>query len=324
LLERIAEDPILRDVKIIAEAWDAGGAYQVGSFSERRWAEWNGRFRDDVRRFWLGEPGTMGVFATRICGSSDLYQHSGKGPECSVNFISSHDGFTLNDLVSYKYKHNEANGENNRDGPGVTYSENCGVEGATNDPAIEALRNRLIKNHLLTLFVSRGVPMLLGGDEFRRTQQGNNNAYCQDNEISWYDWSYLQKHVEIQRFTRGIIAFRRTHAVLRKEAFYTDADLRWFGPQGLAPDWTNPHRKSLACLIFGQSEPDLFLMFNAAAEPAEFLIPTNAARRVWHLVLDTSRESPEDFHFAGNEVSLAGQKIFRAGPQSSAILLARA
>ena len=189
LLERIAEDPILRDVKLIAEAWDAGGAYQVGSFAERRWAEWNGRYRDDVRRFWRGDEGMVGLLASRICGSADLYQASGKGPESSINIVTCHDGFTLNDLVSYRHKHNEANGEDNRDGIDENYSENYGIEGQTDDPQIEATRKRQIKNLILTLFVSRGVPMLLGGDEFRRTQRGNNNAYCQDNEISWYDWT---------------------------------------------------------------------------------------------------------------------------------------
>ena len=189
LLERIAEDPILRDVKLIAEAWDAAGAYEVGSFSERRWAEWNGRYRDDVRRFWRGDEGMLGLFASRICGSADIYTKSGKGPEGSINFVTCHDGFTLNDLVSYRYKHNEANGENNRDGTDANFSENYGAEGETTDAGIEILRKRQIKNFLLTLLISRGVPMLLGGDEFRRTQGGNNNAYCQDNETSWFDWS---------------------------------------------------------------------------------------------------------------------------------------
>ncbi len=203
LLEGIAEDPILRDVKIIAEAWDAGGAYQVGDFSTKRWTEWNGRFRDDVRRFWIGDAGMIGSFASRICGSSDLYRSSGKGPASSLNFVTCHDGFTLNDLVSYKQKHNYENGEFSRDGTDANYSDNCGVEGPSEDPAVEGMRNRLIKNFLLTLFISRGVPMLLGGDEFRRTQRGNNNAYCQDNEVSWFDWSLLEKHKEIHRFTRG-------------------------------------------------------------------------------------------------------------------------
>ena len=241
LLERIAEDPILRDVKIIAEAWDAAGAYEVGSFSERRWAEWNGRYRDDVRRFWRGDDGMLGLFASRICGSADIYAKSGKGPESSINFVTCHDGFTLNDLVSYRHKHNEANGENNHDGTDANFSENYGAEGETTDAGIESMRKRQIKNFLLTLLISRGVPMLLGGDEFRRTQGGNNNAYCQDNETSWYDWSYLEQHREIFRFTRGMIAFRRAHPILSKEQFYTDAEIHWFGPQGDCP--TGPTRK---------------------------------------------------------------------------------
>lgn len=323
LLERIAEDPILRDVKIIAEAWDVGGAYQVGSFSERRWAEWNGRFRDDVRRFWLGEPGMMSLFATRICGSSDIYQRSGKGPECSINFITCHDGFTLNDLVSYKHKHNEGNGENNHDGPQENYSDNCGVEGATNDSAVEALRKRLIKNYLLTLFVSRGIPMLQGGDEFRRTQQGNNNAYCQDNEISWYDWRLVEQHIEIYRFARGMIRFRHGHPALRKESFYSTSEIRWFSPAGTPPDWFDPQQRSLACLIFGQKDAALFVMFNAASEPVEFSIPAAAGAGVWYLAVDTSRSTPEDLFDPGKELSLQPKTSFRAGPRSSAILVAQ-
>ncbi len=232
LLERTAEDPILRDVKIIAEAWDAAGAYEVGSFSERRWAEWNGRYRDDVRRFWRGDDGMLGLFASRICGSADIYTESGKGPEGSINFVTCHDGFTLHDLVSYREKHNEANGENNHDGTDANFSDNYGAEGETTDTGIASIRKCQIKNFLLTLLISRGVPMLLGGDEFRRTQGGNNNAYCQDNETSWHDWSRLDQHRDIFRFTRGMIAFRRAHPILSKEQFYTDAEIHWFGPQG--------------------------------------------------------------------------------------------
>jgi glycogen operon protein len=257
LLEGIAEDPILRDIKIIAEAWDAGGAYQVGSFSTQRWTEWNGRFRDDVRRFWAGDAGMLGPFASRICGSSDLYQSSGKGPARSLNFVTCHDGFTLNDLFSYQQKHNDENGEFNRDGTDANYSDNCGVEGPSQDPAVESLRGRLIKNALLTLFISRGVPMLLAGDEFRRTQRGNNNAYCQDNEVSWFDWGLLEKHKEIHRFARGMIAFRRAHRVLRQENFYADSDIKWFAPNSAAPDWRDPRQKSFACLITGRTESDL-------------------------------------------------------------------
>jgi isoamylase len=323
LLESIAEDPILRDVTLIAEAWDAGGAYQVGSFSESRWAEWNGRFRDDVRRFWLGEAGMMGLFASRICGSADLYQRSGKGPENSLNFVTSHDGFTLNDLVSYKQKHNEENGEYGRDGTDANYSDNCGVEGPSDSPAVEALRNRLIKNFLLTLFTSRGVPMLLSGDEFRRTQRGNNNAYCQDSAVSWIDWSFLEKYREIHRFARGMITFRRAHPVLRKPAFYTAADIQWFGPQGTAPAWADPGRKSFACLILGESEPDLFLMFNADKAPSDFSIPAAPGNKIWRLAIDTSRQAPEDLYEPGEEPSMQDQVDFRVEPRSSAILLAR-
>lgn len=321
LLEDIAEDPILRDIKIIAEAWDAGGAYQVGSFSTHRWSEWNGRFRDDVRRFWLGDAGTMGALASRICGSSDLYRESCKGPASSLNFITSHDGFTLNDLVSYQRKHNHENGENNRDGSNANYSDNCGVEGPSDDPVVEGMRNRLIKSFLLTLFVSRGVPMLLGGDELRRTQRGNNNAYCQDNEVSWFDWSLGKKYRDIHRFARGMIAFRRAHPVLRREVFYTEADIKWFGSGGGVPGWTDERQKCFACLILGQEEPDLFLMFNADTRFVDFAIPPLLAGKIWRLAADTSRSAPDDIFEAGKEPSMQGRVTFRVEPRSSAILL---
>jgi glycogen operon protein len=322
LLEGIAEDPILRDVKIIAEAWDAGGAYQVGDFSTKRWTEWNGKFRDDVRRFWAGDAGMMGLFADRICGSSDLYRSSGKGPASSLNFVTCHDGFTLNDLVSYKRKDNYENGELNRDGTDANYSDNCGVEGPSEDPIVEGMRNRMIKNFLLTLFVSRGVPMLLGGDEFRRTQRGNNNAYCQDNEVSWFDWSLLEKHKEIYRFARGMIAFRRAHPVLRRKIFYTDADIKWFAPNGANPDWADQRQKSFACLILGATERDLFLLFSADTTSVEFYLPALPAGKAWRLVADTSRTAPDDFFDPGKEPSMQGQIGFRLMPRSSAILLA--
>ena len=321
LLEGIAEDPILRDVKIIAEAWDAGGAYQVGGFSTRRWTEWNGRFRDDVRRFWIGDPGMIGSFASRICGSSDIYQSSGKGPASSLNFVTCHDGFTLNDLVSYRQKHNDENGEFNRDGADANYSDNCGVEGPSKDPGIESMRNRLIKNFLLTLFISRGIPMLLGGDEFRRTQRGNNNAYCQDNEVSWFDWSLLETHKEIQRFTRGMIAFRRAHPVLRRERFYTDADIKWFAPNGGPPEWSDQAQKSFACLILGETEPNLFILFNADTAAVEFVIPPLPTGKSWRLAVDTSRAAPNDLFDSDKEPLVQSQVVFRLEPRSSAILL---
>ena len=322
LLERIAEDPILRDVKIIAEAWDTAGAYEVGSFSERRWAEWNGRYRDDVRRFWRGDDGMLGLFASRICGSADIYTKSGKGPESSINFVTCHDGFTLNDLVSYRTKHNEANGENNHDGTDANYSENYGVEGKTTDVLIEGVRKSQIKDLLLTLFISRGVPMLLGGDEFRRTQSGNNNAYCQDNETSWYDWSCLKKHEEIFRFTRGMIAFRRAHPILSKEQFYSDAEIQWFGPNGGSPNWSDWNAKQFACLIHEDQRNSLYLMFNAWAEAADFGLPPLLPGTRWHLAVNTSHESPQDLCAAGEEPLWEDPRNYHLSHRASAVLLA--
>jgi isoamylase len=324
LLEQIAEDPILRETKLIAEAWDAAGAYQVGSFSERRWAEWNGRYRDDVRRFWRGDDATLGTFASRICGSADIYAKSGKGPECSINFVTCHDGFTLNDLVSFRYKHNAANGEGNRDGAEENFSDNHGIEGHTEERAVESVRKRQIKNFLFTLFISRGVPMLLGGDEFRRTQGGNNNAYCQDNEISWYDWRYLQQHEEIFRFARDMMAIRRAHPVLARERFYTDAEISWFNPSGEPPDWGDPHARQLACLIHGGVEDLLYLMFNASSEPAVFQIPAAPEGMQWRIAVDTYREAPGGSSGAGSGPFFDVRHPYRMGPRSSALLIGTA
>jgi isoamylase len=323
ILERIAEDPILRDVKIIAEAWDAAGAYEVGRFSERRWAEWNGRYRDDIRRFWRGDDGMLGSFASRICGSADLYTTSGKGPEGSINFITCHDGFTLNDLVSFNDKHNEANGENSHDGINANYSRNYGAEGETKDTGIESIRKRQIKNFLLTLFISRGVPMLSGGDELRRTQGGNNNAYCQDNETSWMDWTHLEQHQEIYRFAKGMIAFRGAHPVLRKEQFYTESEIRWFGPGGGLPNWTDPKERHLACLINEDEQRALCLIFNADSDAVDFVLPALQPGVQWHLGVDTFGETPHDLFVGGEEPLLQYPHSYRLSPRSSVILLAR-
>jgi glycogen operon protein len=285
LLKQIAEDPVLRDTKLIAEAWDAAGAYQVGSFSERRWAEWNGRYRDDVRRFWRGDAGMLGAFASRIAGSSDVYASSGKGPESSINFVTCHDGFTLADLVSYREKHNWSNGEANRDGADESYSDNYGAEGPTRDPAIVLMRERQIRNFFLTLLVSRGVPMLQAGDELGRTQQGNNNAYCQDNEITWIDWTLLEENRGRQRFVRDLIALRREHPVLSREEFYSDQDISWRDAGGRTPDWGNPEARQLACMI-REERGALYLMFNAAAEEVAFAIPPPQGGR-WRVAVDT-------------------------------------
>jgi glycogen operon protein len=324
LLERIAEDPILRDVKLIAEAWDAAGAYEVGSFSERRWAEWNGRYRDDVRRFWRGDKGMLGSFASRICGSSDIYAKSGKGPECSINFITCHDGFTLNDLVSYRHKHNEANGEDEHDGTDCDFSENFGIEGETADVSIEAARKVQIKNFLLTLLISRGVPMLLGGDEFRRSQGGNNNAYCQDNETSWYDWGCLKRNGEILSFTAGMIAFRRAHPILSEERFYTDAEVRWIGPDGKSPDWTDPNGKQITCLIREDAGHALCLMFNAGSDSVDFDLPLVSPGVRWHLAVDTTRETPGDSFGMGEELEWEYMQKYRLHSRAAAIFLAHA
>jgi glycogen operon protein len=266
----------------------------------------------------------LGLFASRICGSADIYTKSGKGPESSINFVTCHDGFTLNDLVSYRYKHNEANGENNHDGTDANFSENYGAEGETTDAGIETLRKRQIKNFLLTLLISRGVPMLLGGDEFRRTQGGNNNAYCQDNETSWCDWSQLEKHQEMYRFTRGLTAFRRAHPILSQARFYTDADIHWFSPQGDLPHWSDPKGKQLACLIQENGQVSLFLMFNASADAVNFSLPPVLPGTRWYLAVDTSGEAPQDLFAAGEEPVSEDPNICHLGPRSSAILLARA
>jgi glycogen operon protein len=322
LLERIAHDPVLRNVKMIAEAWDAAGTYQVGSFHDRRWSEWNGRFRDDVRRFWRGDPGMLGAFASRLAGSADLYEHTGKGPESSINYVTSHDGFTLNDLVSYAQKHNEANGEFNRDGPVESYSANYGVEGPTDDPEINNVRTRQIKNFLLTLLLSHGVPMLLGGDEFRRTQRGNNNAYCQDNEIGWWIWDRLDEHAHIHRFVRELIATRKAHSPLRHAGFYTDDDLQWMAPDGHTPQWDAPQARTVGCYLPDKDGLAILLLFNAGDASAEFALPPLPAGRRWHRKADTSQPSPADISPLGGSPRLDQQDHYTVAPQSSVILIA--
>ena len=320
LLERIAEDPILRDAKLIAEAWDAAGAYQVGGFSFRRWAEWNGRYRDDIRKFWRGDEGMSPYFASRISGSHDIYHGSGKGPECSINFVTCHDGLTMNDLVSYSQKHNDENGEGNRDGTDANYSNNYGVEGSTEDPAVDAVRRRQIKNMLLTLAISRGVPMILAGDEFRRTQRGNNNAYCQDNEISWVDWSLLQRNRDIFQFARGVLALRRAHPVLRRGAYYSQEELNWFDPKGKVPDWFDARQKSLACLVRAKEGAELYLMFNADGNGVRFVLPTPRSGR-WRLATDTTRPTPSNFYTPGAEVPLRNPSSYLVAGNSSVVLV---
>jgi glycogen operon protein len=320
LLAEIAENPLLRDAKLIAEAWDAAGAYQVGSFPGHRWSEWNGNYRDDVRKFWRGDPGMVGVLASRISGSADIYQKAGKEPVNSINFITCHDGFTLNDLVSYDKKHNEENGEGNRDGTDQNHSFNFGAEGPTRDTGIERARVRQIKNFIATLFLSRGVPLFLGGDEFRRTQRGNNNAFCQDNETSWYDWNLLGENEEVLRFTREMIAFRKRNNVLREVRFYTDADIAWFSPEGHVPDW-HGEGSSLACMVHG--EPRLYLMFHASESPMRFILPPAPGEGRWRVAVDTSRSTPDDICATGQEQAVIDPVSYTLPGRSMAVLLAR-
>lgn len=307
MLDMIAEDPVLRDTKIIAEAWDAAGLYQVGSFStDSRWTEWNGRFRDDIRAFFSGENGSAGNLATRIAGSSDLYQDGMRSPANSINFLTSHDGFTLYDLVSYNEKHNLPNGEENRDGCNNNISWNSGVEGPTDDPAIEELRLRRMKSMAAVLFLSQGVPMITAGDEFGKTQSGNNNAWCQDNETSWIDWSLAEKNSGLLRFFRFCISLRKAHPVFRRKSFFNPEkkEIIW---QSLHPDrtdWTDKSR-SLAFLLdgAGSNDNDFFIMMNGdRTESAIFTLPAppknltakSSRATAWKIIMDTARSSPDD------------------------------
>ncbi len=271
----------LEGTKLIAEAWDAAGLYQLGSFPGRRWSEWNGRFRDDVRRFVRGDPGLVGAVATRIAGSSDLYAWSRRPPLASVNFVTCHDGFTLNDLVSYDAKHNQANGEGNRDGSNDNLSWNCGVEGETGDPAVEALRERQIRNFAVILLVSQGVPMILAGDEARRTQRGNNNAWCQANEISWLDWDRVAANDSLRRFWKLLIDFRKRHRVLRRDSFFDGSrnergvgDVQWHGCLLGAPGWDDGSSRVLSFTLGGfGGDPDVHVILNMDDRDLDFQLP---------------------------------------------------
>jgi glycogen operon protein len=300
----IEADPILQRTHLIAEAWDAGGLYQVGDFPGERWSEWNGKFRDDLRCFLRGDENMVGVVAARMLGSPDLYEHHGREPHQCINFVTAHDGFTLDDLVSYARKHNEANGEGGRDGAPQEHSANHGAEGPTDDPAIEAVRNQQVKNFLAVLFLAQGTPMLLGGDEFRRSQGGNNNAYCQDNETSWFDWALAERHADILRFVRAMIAFRRRHAGLRRRKYLLgveapdEADppgytrVRWHGKEPDRPDWGPASRLVAYTLTRARDDVALHIVLHAGLEPLDVALPPSD--RGWRLFIDTSRPSPED------------------------------
>jgi isoamylase len=326
----IESDPLLAGSKLIAEAWDAAGLYQVGSFIGDAWKEWNGRFRDDVRSFFRGDQGTVASIAKRLLGSPDIYGHKDREAEVSVNFVTCHDGFTLNDLVSYSQKHNEANGEDNRDGANDNRSWNCGVEGPTDDPEVEMLRNRQVKNFLTVTMLSLGLPMILMGDEARRTQAGNNNAYCQDNEYSWFDWTLVVKHADVHRFVR-LVSKRRLFCDrepdeqhLSLNQLLRKATWAWHGVKLGQPDWA----ESSHTLAFSAESPDKSLCFhlllNAYWEPLEFEIPQagGTGELVWRRWIDTSLQSPEDILEWQVAPRVLGHS-YRAGPRSVVVLFAR-
>jgi isoamylase len=329
----IHQDPVISQVKLIAEPWDLGeGGYQVGNFPPG-WAEWNGKYRDTVRDYWRSTDRTLGDFANRFTGSSDLYQTSGRRPYSSINFVTAHDGFTLEDLVSYNDKHNEANGEENRDGESYNRSWNCGAEGPTGTPEVKALRARQKRNFLTTLFLSQGVPMLLGGDELGRTQRGNNNAYCQDNEISWIDWTNID--ADLLHFTRFLIQLRKDHPVFRRRRWFQGRPIRgesirdigWFRPDGQEmseEDWQKGYAKSLGVFLNGKAIPSqnpkgepvtddsFYLFFNAHHEPVRFVVPAQWGPR-WRTVLTTDKPRKWGRAFEAG-------KLQRVGPRSIVLL----
>jgi glycogen operon protein len=322
----IHQDPVLSDVKLIAEPWDVGeGGYHVGKFP-LLWSEWNGKYRDTVRDFWRGLDSNIAEFAYRFTGSSDLYEFNGRRPNASINFITAHDGFTINDLVSYNEKHNEANGEENRDGESHNRSWNCGVEGETEEPEVLRLRERQRRNFLTTLMLSQGVPMLLAGDEIGRSQGGNNNAYCQDNEISWINWELPENNTALLNFTRQLIYFRRQHPIFRRRKWFQGRaihgsgvrDIGWFNPDGgvmTEEQWLTSSTLALGIFLNGEEiatlgdrgerimDDSFFLCFNAHYEPIEFILPQGLQEREWGVLIDTDRP-----HFLNEEVRYTSDK----------------
>jgi glycogen operon protein len=336
----VQQDPVVSQVKLIAEPWDVGpGGYQVGNFPPQ-WTEWNGKYRDTVRDFWRGEPATIGEFAARITGSADLYESSGRRPAASINFVTAHDGFTLRDLVSYNDKHNDANLDNNTDGESYNRSWNCGVEGDSDDPGVLALRGRQRRNFLATLFLSQGVPMVSHGDEIGRTQRGNNNGYCQDNDLTWMDWTAVDK--DLLEFTRRVSALRHEHPVFRRRRFFdgrpvrrrgqdTLPDIEWFAPDGTEmteEDWESGFGRSIAVYLNGLGIPSsdgrgervtddsFYLCFSAHDEPIEFTVPRAEYAQSWQVEIDTMEPQKDD------GVSVAPDAVVSVGPRAIVVLRA--
>ncbi|MDP1879305.1 MAG: isoamylase [Parachlamydiaceae bacterium] len=295
VIEAISLDPILSETKLIAEAWDAGGLYQVGTFYPgTRWAEWNGRYRDVVRRFIKGTPNHKTVFATAVCGSQDLYGWR-NSPICSVNFITAHDGFSLADLVSYNEKHNTENGEDNRDGFDHNDSWNCGVEGNTTNKKIIQLRERQMRNLFVALMVSQGIPMLVMGDEYAHTRYGNNNTWCQDNQLNWFLWDKIDFHPGFHRFYRAVIDFRNQHPILKNPTFLTEEDISWHGIHPFHPDWDNDNRFIAFSLNSKNKKDGIYVAFNASHVPLTIHIPTPEKGQQWRWVINTWNPPPDDF-----------------------------
>lgn len=334
LLEALAHDPVLGKTKLIAEAWDAGGLYQVGSFpAYGRWSEWNGRYRDTLRRYLRGDIGQVADLAQQIQGSPHLY--AGRGPTASINFITSHDGFTLHDLFSYNEKHNEANGEHNRDGANDNYSWNCGHEGPSSDPAINILRRRLMKNAATILMISQGVPMITMGDELGHTKRGNNNTYCQDNELNWLNWRRLDQNSDLFRFFQLAIAFRKAHPVLRGRDHFQHRDrvdsgypdVSWHGLEAWNPDWSD-HSRTLGMMFCGKHAAEgaddyIYVAMNAHWESHWFDLPRLPAGLRWHVFANTSMPAPEDIYPPGAEPLLNDQTRFLVGNRSVVVLVGR-
>ncbi|MGB3335424.1 MAG: glycogen debranching protein GlgX [Mycobacterium sp.] len=331
----VQQDPVVSQVKLIAEPWDVGeGGYQVGNFPGL-WTEWNGKYRDTVRDYWRGEPETLGEFASRLTGSSDLYEATGRRPSASINFVTCHDGFTLADLVSYNEKHNEANGEDNRDGESHNRSWNCGVEGPTDDPEILALRAHQVRNIMATLLISQGTPMILNGDEMGRSQQGNNNAYCQDSELSWMDWTLVEGNADRLAFTQALTTLRTAHPVFRRRRFFEGRpirggdevrDIAWLTPAGdemTQQDWDSEFGRCVMVFLNGDAlpEPDergqriiddsFLLCFNAGETPVDFVTPNTEYAQVWAAVIDTAHPagSTDLVVDAGQAVTVTGRSL---------------
>jgi isoamylase len=325
----IESDPDLAGTKMIAEAWDAAGLYQVGSFVGDGWKEWNGHFRDDVRSFFRGDRGSLCRFADRLLGSHEIYRHEEREAEQSVNFVTCHDGFTLNDLVSYNGKHNEANGEGNRDGTDDNRSWNCGIEGPTNDPVIERLRNRQVKNFFTVTMLSLGLPMFVMGDEVRRTQHGNNNAYCQDHESNWFDWSMVAKHADVHRFVKLLIARRLLrdtspeHRRMTLTQLISGASKSWHGVKLNQPDWSDQSQSVAFSAELKKEGLVVYFIFNAYWEHLEFELPRpeKSERGFWRRWIDTYLEAPQDI-VPWQEAPSISDHTYRAGPRSVVVLWA--